>query len=510
MVRPALKRCRIARRRGALLAGLLLVASAGAGLRAEDVDVAMALVAASEQVAKLGAKSAAGLPTEIGAGPEVGPEGDLKASAEKQCRSYGPGYTAVGTTGLCTFIGGGILLQAAKEFTNHDIVMMGQRIPTLFNGGAGVPMVYYHADNISKQTKYPAIGTIASAHMMVRGESDLGLVRAFVRITADARTHYGHDNGEVTVALRKFDDSYYFGALEEAWMQWNGLKVGIQPSLFGFNRLPSVVTPGYTSVVTTLGAAYTHRIDRNISASIGLEDPGRRLMGEGVLARPARSDTPDVVAMMRIATPSTLFHFSGALHQAEDQVMRDFTGAPETRVYGWAWSAGLQSRVKWDEWLGSSGQGEVGRIGLTVANSRGALAYLGIPLFSTDYVIGGDGTVNRSSGWSAMASYEHMLAPRVKLSLNASYFNVKMHSSPEQIIPDLDPDTTPLPGLEFEVGVSGTVVQAGIEYMPMKGLVLGFEGGYTTTEAKGRYVGIQGDKIGVGFPHVGMYLRKTF
>ena len=44
----------------------------------------------------------------------------------------------------------------------------------------------------------------------------------------------------------------------------------------------------------------------------------------------------------------------------------------------------------------------------------------------------------------------------------------------------------------------------------MKGLVLGFEGGYTTTEAKGRYVGIQGDKIGVGFPHVGMYLRKTF
>jgi hypothetical protein len=147
---------------------------------------------------------------------------------------------------------------------------------------------------------------------------------------------------------------------------------------------------------------------------------------------------------------------------------------------------------------------------LTVANAEGALGYLGIPLFSTDYVVGGDGTVNRSSGWSAMASYEHMLAPRVKLNVNASYFNATMHSSPEQIIPDFDPNIAPMPALEFEVGVSGTVVQAGVEFMPMKGLVVGIEGGYTTTEAKGRYVGIQGDKASVGFPHVGMYLRKTF
>jgi hypothetical protein len=502
MGRPGLKRPQFTRCRGVLLAGLLALAGIGADARADDVDQALARVAAAEAPTMLGAGSPA---------PSVAPEAESKALSEKQCSAFGPAYRAVGSTGLCVHAGGGILLQAAKEFTDRDVVMMGQRIPTLFNTGAGVPMVYYHADDVSKQTKYPAVGTIASAHMMVRGESDLGLMRAFVRVTADARTHYGHDDGEVSVALRKFDDSYYFGALEEAWVQWNGLKVGIQPSLFGFNRLPSVVTPGYTSVVTTLGASYTHRIDRNISVSVGVEDPGRRLMGEGVLARPTRSDTPDIVGMMRIATPSTLFHFSGALHHAEDQVMRDFTGeGPETSVSGWAWSVGMQSRVKWEEWLGSFGQGEIGRLGLTVANARGALGYLGIPLFSTDYVIGGDGTVNRSSGWSAMASYEHMLAPTVKLNVNASYFNVTMHSSPEQIIPHLDPNVPALPGLEFEVGVSGTVVQAGIEYMPMKGLVLGLEGGYTTTEAKGRYVGIQGDKVSVGFPHVGMYLRKSF
>ena len=49
-----------------------------------------------------------------GCGAGHGPEGDLKANAEKQCRSYGPGYSAVGNTGLCTFVGGGILLQLAQ------------------------------------------------------------------------------------------------------------------------------------------------------------------------------------------------------------------------------------------------------------------------------------------------------------------------------------------------------------------------------------------------------------
>jgi hypothetical protein len=118
--------------------------------------------------------------------------------------------------------------------------------------------------------------------------------------------------------------------------------------------------------------------------------------------------------------------------------------------------------------------------------------------------------INNSTGWSALASYEHMLAPWVKLSLTASYFSVSMHSDGEPIIPNLDPNVAPLPDLDFEVDVRGTVLQAGLEYMPAPGLVLGIEGGYTTTAAKGQYVGIPGDKVSVGFPHVGVYLRKSF
>ena len=233
-------------------------------------------------------------------------------------------------------------------------------------------------------------------------------------------------------------------------------------------------------------------------------------MGEGILARPTRSDAPDLVAMMRLATPSTLFHVSGALHYADDRVMKDFLGGEEKIVRGWAWSAGLQSRVKWDDLFGPSAQGLLGRLGLTVANSSGALAYLGTPFFAPDYVTSGDGSIHRSTGWSALASYEHMLTPTAKLNLNASYFSVSMHSAPEQIMPAIDPDMTAMPGLDFEVDVRGTLLQAGVEFMPLQGMVLGIEGGYTFTEAKGRYAGVPGEKDSVGFPHLGVYLRKSF
>jgi hypothetical protein len=431
----------------------------------------------------------------------------LKDGADNHCRAFGPDYTAVGSTGVCARAGGGILVYSGKEFTDRDIVMHGQRIPTLFNTGAGAPIVYYQRDDVSQQTKNPSAGVFAYAQLMLQARSeDAGLLRGFIRIAADARTHYTYD-GDMIFDLRKIENSYYYGALDEGWVQWNGLKVGVQPSMFGFNRLPSVVTPGYTSIVTTLAASYTAGLSRNASLSIAIEDPNRRRMADGVLARPDRGGVPDIVAMARIATPSTLFHISGAIRHVDDHVTKDFIGGDERSAWGWAWSAGLQSRVKWEDIVGAGAQGVYGRFGLTVAQASGALGYLGVPFFSPDYIAGGDGRIFNSTGWSGVVSYEHLLAPRVKLNLNASFFDISMHSKGEPVVP-LDPQVAP--DLAFEVGVRGTVLQAGLEFMPMPGMVLGVEGGFTTTEAKGRYVGVAGEKVSVGFPHVGVYLRKTF
>jgi hypothetical protein len=429
-------------------------------------------------------------------------------AASTRCEAFGPRSFAVGETGLCGVVGAVIEAHSAKEFTDHDLYLIGQRVPTLFSKGAGVPMVYYTNEDVSRQTKYPTVGSVSSAFLMLTGANDLGLFRSFVRVRADAQTGYDRD-GEFSVDLRKLDGSYYLGALDEVWTQWNGLKVGVQPSMFGFNRLPSVVTPGYTSIITTLAASYTHVIGNNMSLSVSAEDPNRRYMGDGILARPHGPDRPDIIGMVRYATPSSLFHLSGALHYAEDHVEKDFAGGSGETVRGWAWSAGMQSRVVWDQFIGPAGEGMFGRLGMTVAYTAGAIGYLGIPFFATDYVVGGDGTFHRSRGWSALISYEHMLARNVKLNLNASYFTVTMQSAPEQIIPEPDPAMS-LPGLNFDVDVRGSVLQAGVEFMPMLGLTVGLEGGYTITEAEGRYAGVQGEKERVGFPHVGVYVRKAF
>lgn len=268
------------------------------------------------------------------AGEEVPPP-----PADAACAPYGPDFVTVGS-GFCARTWGSLIGYAYKEFTDKDITLVGQRIPAPTPNGAGVPIAYYFLDDVRDKTQNPGFGVIASANLFIKRNIDLGSFTAFVRLTLDASSSYD-DDGHVNIGLRAAEDSYYYGALDEAWVQIDGLKIGVQPSLFGFNRLPSVVTPGYTSIVTTPAISYTYGFSANASLSISVEDGGRRLFGDGVLARPSRSDIPDVVTLLRFRTPSTLFHFSGALHESEDHVVKDFAGGDPQDVLGGAWSAGI-------------------------------------------------------------------------------------------------------------------------------------------------------------------------
>ncbi len=105
--------------------------------------------------------AAVGLAAHAAEGSETAatpPAAMVKDHADKVCQAFGPDYVAVGNTGLCTKFGAGILVSVSQEFTDRDIVMVGQRIPTLFNNGAGAPIVFYHEDDVSKQTKNPSGG----------------------------------------------------------------------------------------------------------------------------------------------------------------------------------------------------------------------------------------------------------------------------------------------------------------------------------------------------------------
>jgi hypothetical protein len=62
--------------------------------------------------------------------------------AQDPCASYGRGFTLVGAN-FCSKVWGSITGYGYKEFTDTDITMIGQRIPTPFKPGAGVPIAYY-------------------------------------------------------------------------------------------------------------------------------------------------------------------------------------------------------------------------------------------------------------------------------------------------------------------------------------------------------------------------------
>jgi hypothetical protein len=141
----------------------------------------------------------------------------VQDNAERLCAAYGPGFILVGTD-FCARTWGSITAYGYKEFTDTDITMVGQRIPTPFSSGAGVPIAYYFLDNVSKTTRDPGFGVVASADLLVKRETDYGSFTSFLRIVLDGSSSYD-EYGHVQVGLRETDQSYYIGALDEAWVQ---------------------------------------------------------------------------------------------------------------------------------------------------------------------------------------------------------------------------------------------------------------------------------------------------
>ena len=431
------------------------------------------------------------------------------ANVKGPCARYGPRAEELGNSGICALASGTVMGYAFKEFTDVDIGMIGQRIPVP-NLAAGLPIAYYFEKDVSPQTDKIGFGALAMADLMLVSTSSAGVFMGYIRASFDGRSEYD-DDGKLGLSLPKIDDSYYYGAINEAWVQFNGLKVGIQPSLFGFNRVPSILNPTYTSVITTAAASFTIGYARNFTVSISAEDGGRRNYSEGILSRErSQLSKPDWVGLVRYASGNTLYHFSAARHNAEDTVVRDFIGGDARDVSGWAVAVGLQTKIDWSKYFGESYADNPGRLSLTFAAAEGAMGYLGIPFFAPDYVVSSSGAVERSTGWSAVAAYEHLWAPRWKSTLSYSMFSVNMGSPTEALI-NIPPEVEmPTPVFDFDITVTGSVLQGGVEHAVSPGLTAGLEVGYTWTKAEGSYGGNKARDLEVSYPHVGFYLRRSF
>lgn len=421
--------------------------------------------------------------------------------------SYGSKFFKLGDTGFCGKAGYDVMGFAAKDFATEDIALVGQRLPSTVYP-AGIPILYYYNKDFSAQTFYPYPGVDAQVNFMAAKQTEAGPLVAFVNLRAAGQLQSTTYGGLAYVSNNAVNGSALEGLVDQAWVRLGGLEVGIQPSMFGFARWGYTVTPGYSSLVNTPAISYTYRVDdigsagNSASASVAVEDPSRRDMADGVLAQYAATRSPDFVAQARYGTPSFLLHVSGALHEIRDEAASNCCASPVNTTWGGAATVGGEYRVKWSDLFGESAGDMYGRFMIQGAVAKGAIGYLGIPFFATDYVADADGSIHPTTGYSGIVSYEHLWTPTLKSMLTYSIFDTSETSGVEPLAPGVP--------MWFDVKVRGSQLQAGIEDMVQPDLTVGLDAGYTWTTASGTYAGASALTQQVGFPNVAVYLRKVF
>ena len=390
---------------------------------------------------------------------------------------------------------------------SHDIGLVGQRLPSSVYA-AGVPILYYYDKNFSKQTDDPYPGVDAQVNFVAMRQTDYGALIGYVNLRAAGQLQ-DNENGDLRyVANNAVNGSILQGLVDQAWVRLGGLEVGIQPSMFGFARWGYSISPGYSSLVNTPAVSYTYRVDNvagsnnSVSASIALEDRSRRDMDDGVLADYGRTYGP-TSSRRRGSDRRTCCCTSAA------RCMRSTTRPPGTAAIRPTTRCGAPRRRQAANIASSGATCSARRRATHTAAScsrarlaRGAIGYLGIPFFATDYVVGGDGDLHETTGYSAVASYEHLWTPTVKSSVTYSIFGTSEASNMELLGPN-EP-------MWFDVKVRGALLEGGIEDMVQPGLTIGAEAGYTWTTATGNYAGASSAPLSVSFPNVAAYVRKFF
>ncbi|AZG77465.1 porin [Methylocystis rosea] len=424
--------------------------------------------------------------------------------------------------GFCGAVHGSFTGFLGKDFATEDIAFTTQRLPAYrygWNGlglSAAVPMLYYWKNPlVGKTTSGAYTGTYSMVNFLAFRNTDYGTISVFINAGLFARTVKNYE-GETRITLNQLYGNYWRGAFDQAWVQWGGLRVGLQPSLFSFSRTGYTFMPGYASYMTTPAVSYTHRIENinvlpgllprlGASISVSAEDPTLRRYPDGVLSRyPTGMGYPDFVAQLRVGAPAFVVHASGAMHEIRDVSANAYnTFMPKYSTWGWAAQLAGEYRWKWSGLVGPIGGEMYGKAMLSATATQGALSYLGMPYMSIDYVSSSTGTIQRSSGQSLMASYEHLWTPVFKTSITGAAFQSYMGSAPEFL-------GFGNAAFGFNTQVRGQRVVGNAEYWAGEGWAFGLEGGWTWSQANGQYLGGRGLPVAVNFPNVLTYMRKAF
>jgi len=390
-----------------------------------------------------------------------------RAEPVRACPEYGPGFIKLPNTDIC--------LRAAIEVTYEmklDLADKDLHIETTTVGDNAVAL-YERRDYGRSIDRF---STRLDSRLNFTTVSSVGgePVITFISLRSSENVTAADVRDQVHAANTPYVD--------QAWIKFAGVTAGRHPSYFDFSP-GFTYTGGYASQRNLNLLAFTKAFAQIASVSVSVEDQTDRRMQEGVWASYGGQRFPDLVGQLRFTPSWGIVHVGAALHEINDAIS-------SRSAYGYAVNAGIEYRQKWADLFGASAEGTYGRLLVTGAYAKGALGYLGIPNFGTDYVTDLNGRIEKTTGYSAIVSYEHVWRPNFKTMLAVSSYSLGADM------------------VNYKHRVRGMLAQVGAEYMPVPGLMVGVEGDYFRDSVKGTYFGVQAPREKVDFFTAFAYIRR--
>ena len=424
-----------------------------------------------------------------------------KAAYMQACPSLGFGFVQIPETTTCLKLGLDLLYEMRVDLVHNDFnATSTQRLL------GGVPVILPSVQNLWATANHSMPRLDIQMTALAVTPTDFGPLVVF----ADGRNAV-----DVTLAndrLVQTPTADFF--LDQGWISWAGITAGHHQSYFDFTSPGYGYFGGYSSLRKTNLFAYSKAFANIFSFSASLEDPTQRQQVDGVISGAGPQRWPDLVGQIRFAPKNALFQLSGALHQNIDTTANACCNAPVTSKEGYALLAGMELRAHWSDYFGPKFSGMYGRLMVTAAYSRGALSYLGMPFFASDYVADADGTIHLSSGYSALVSYEHLWTPFIKSTFTFSGYDARMTSGLANLAA-VSPTVTAATGFttglfNFNYEVRGWGAQFGNEYTPANGLIFGGEVNYTHDKIRATYAGVPGNPLSVNIWSGTVYVKRLF
>jgi hypothetical protein len=351
------------------------------------------------------------------------------------CPDTGPGFMKLRGTTSCISLGGDATISIRSEHARKSLAIETLRI-------GDIPAVAYR--KVKPTSVY----------------SNLFQIRAGLTLIHVTPTDYGPlvsslsaSTGSVVRAADRADIDSSDMRINRATVQWNGWTFGYAPSTFDFSGGYSY-SEGYSSSATLNQLAYQHAISKNLSVGLSMESAGDRRIFDGVWSLDTNRGRPDIVVSAQYATKNFRAHAAAAAAQARDIALccGRFDG-----TVGTAAIVGVEQRLNYAELFKNQIGQMFGKVMASAAVADGAVGYLGMPAFATDFIKGADGRVRHTQGATGIVSYEHIWGPTVKTTMSFSVFGSR----------------TKMPELDWRT--FGTLTQLGLEAMPSRGLTIGME-----------------------------------